>query len=455
MHKPILFRIALLTLVALATWISSANAWEQYSSGGTAYDETVPGTGRTGNCATCHGDFRVPDYTSLSDGAAWTGVYSGVTITSLHDIHRRVITSGCSVCHNAAGRSPVPLDSSDGYTVGGTQEYTISCLGCHGRAETGEGGNVTSAGLRQHHYVNGVTTCAGCHPGDSNPATFTTVGEEVLPPYYAVVDTRNKPSDSCNFDGNETFAGTTGLDNDGDDLYDRADTDCALPHINLNPAALNFGDVAAGGSSTLNSAIENLGTVDLTVSAIALCAGTSTEFSFLAVTLPLTIAAAGSQALEVTYTPTDVGSDTGCIEITSDDPNEGVVQLALSGQSVPDINLNPAALDFGKVGMGNSAALNTAIENLGFADLNVSAIALCAGTSAEFSWTLATPFTVAPGANQTLEVTYAPVDPGADTGCLEITSDDPDEATVQLTLSSEVGGLLPLFIPAIIRPGQP
>lgn len=344
MHKPVLFRIALLTLVALATWISSASAYEDYATAGVSPN-------RTGACADCHGDFRAPNYASLSDGALWTGVYSGVDITSLHDIHRRLIISGCDTCHTAGGRLPTHLDSSTGILVDGNQEYTISCLGCHGRAETNAAGEVNSAGLRQHHYINGETGCLDCH-SDSNPAAFTTVGENVLPPYYAFDEpTRLKPSDPCNADGNETFAGATGLDNDGDGLYDTADPDCQFPDINLNPAALNFGVVATG----------------------------------------------------------------------------------------------------------NSAALNTAIENLGLADLTVSAIALCAGTSAEFSWTLATPFTVTPNLSEILEVTYTPVDAGADTGCLEISSDDPDEAVVQLGLSSEEEGsnLLPLFIPAIIRPSQP
>lgn len=220
MHKSTLYRIALLTLLSPAAWISSASAYETYASGGISPN-------RTGNCAGCHGDFRAPNYISQSDGAAWTGTYSATTITSLHDIHRRLIAPGCDTCHSGATRIPVLLDSSDGIVLNGATEYTIACLGCHGRAEIGEGGTVTSAGLRQHHQSAGVTVCAGCHT-DTTPAAFTTVGEQVFPPYYPLVDPARltKPSNPCNPDGNETFAGTFGLDNDGDGVYDQNDSNC-------------------------------------------------------------------------------------------------------------------------------------------------------------------------------------------------------------------------------------
>ena len=331
MHKSTLFRIALLTLLSPAAWISSASAYETYSSGGTPFDVAVPGSGHTGNCANCHGDFRVPNYASQSDGALWTGTYAGLPITSLHDVHRRLIAPGCDTCHTTGARSPVALDSSTGIVLNGATEYTISCLGCHGRAETGEGGTVTSAGLRQHHQSAGVTVCAGCHT-DTTPAAFTTVGEQVLPPYYPLVDPARptKPSNPCNPDGNETFAGGFGLDNDGDGVYDQNDSNCQpIPDINLNPAALNFGAVSVGSSVTMNTVIQNQGGGALNVSVINLCAGTSSEFTWLPAA-PFIVAPNSTQILAVTFTPVNNVSDTGCLAISSDDPNEAITQLGVS-----------------------------------------------------------------------------------------------------------------------------
>ena len=84
------------------------------------------------------------------------------------------------------------------------------------------------AGLRQHHQNAGVTSCSGCH-NDANPANYTAVGENILPDYYANPGTNHPamPIDSCNASGSENFVGTpAGLDNDGDGVYDTADSDC-------------------------------------------------------------------------------------------------------------------------------------------------------------------------------------------------------------------------------------
>jgi hypothetical protein len=85
------------------------------------------------------------------------------------------------------------------------------------------------AGLRQHHTDAGLN-CGGCH-GDADPATYTPVGEEVDPNYYANPGNGHPamPTEPCNPTPAfvENFAGTTlGLDNDGDGIYDMADGNC-------------------------------------------------------------------------------------------------------------------------------------------------------------------------------------------------------------------------------------
>lgn len=321
MIKSKLYRAVLLSPLVLAAWVSAASAYETYSTDG------------TDNCAGCHGDFRAAAYTSLVDGAIWG---------NLHDIHRTTMLSGptmttgdCNVCHIGTSRLPVNMGSS----TGGTGLPAIGCLGCHGRAETNAAGAVNGAGLRQHHFTSGETSCFGCH-ADSDPGAFTTVGENTLPPYYATPDAAhpNKPTNPCNPNGvGEHFAGTTiGLDNDGDGLFDQSDTDCQVPDINLSPSVLTFGAVPAGGSATLNAAIRNLGTGALNVTAINLCAGTSTEFTW-APLAPFTLAPGANQTLAVTYAPVDEGVDTGCLAISSNDPDEANSQLRLDNSAASSI----------------------------------------------------------------------------------------------------------------------
>lgn len=178
------------------------------------------------NCGACHGDFRANSYTSLSDGEPWG---------NLHNLHRSTILSGdCDACHLAAGRFPVPLDES----AGGDGLAAIGCMGCHGRDEDNVASNPSfpfgrGAGLRQHHTNAGVNACMGCHD-DADPASYTPVGEETLPPYYASPGNGHDmiPTGPCNEDGSEDFAGAaTGLDNDGDGIYDTDDPGCGISAV--------------------------------------------------------------------------------------------------------------------------------------------------------------------------------------------------------------------------------
>ncbi|MDH3214210.1 MAG: hypothetical protein OEM05_17160, partial [Myxococcales bacterium] len=172
------------------------------------------------SCEPCHGGFRSSPYISPIDGANWGD--------DLHDVHRQtMLGSDCNTCH-LGGFSPVSLGAS----AGGTGLEPIGCVGCHGRNEDMGGDGASpgrGAGLRQHHWIAGISTCVGCH-SDSNPANWTPVGEDVLPPYYFTPDPShpNKPTDPCSPAGEEDYAGDLdGLDNDGDDLWDTADPDCA------------------------------------------------------------------------------------------------------------------------------------------------------------------------------------------------------------------------------------
>jgi len=212
----------------LAACAQNAVAYPRYSVNG---DATY--------CGACHGDFRSSSYISLSDGQNWG---------NLHNLHRQTMLSGdCSACHISPDRFPVLLDSSDG----GTGLEPIGCGGCHGRNEDTGNDSVSSgrsAGLRQHHYNGGVTSCAGCH-SDANPANYTPVGENVAPSYYFTPDAAHpgKPTDPCNANGEEDSAGSPdGLDNDGDGLYDGVDPDCGCTCANLDgvPGQTDLNDFA-------------------------------------------------------------------------------------------------------------------------------------------------------------------------------------------------------------------
>jgi hypothetical protein len=232
--------------IALGAMITSAPPAEAYGTYSQGKVTNPAGAQEAfGNCKTCHGGFRDTDYSSFTDGKAWSEIYTSLEPGSepeeengLHDIHRHIMVdednprgsggpSSCDVCHLETGRYPVVLSfSASDYLL-----PPISCMGCHGRAE--DAGNDSAseglgAGLRQHHTNAGVKECMTCH-ADADPENYAPVGEDVLPPYYSAPDDefQNKPTDPCNPHGEEDYAaGPKGLDNDGDGRNDKSDPDC-------------------------------------------------------------------------------------------------------------------------------------------------------------------------------------------------------------------------------------
>ncbi|HEU4384924.1 MAG TPA: choice-of-anchor D domain-containing protein [Anaeromyxobacteraceae bacterium] len=101
----------------------------------------------------------------------------------------------------------------------------------------------------------------------------------------------------------------------------------------------------------------------------------------------------------------------------------------------PKIALQPSSLPFGTVQVGTSATQTAAVQNTGNADLVVGSVTRCGGTSAEFSASPSASFTVVPGGSQTLTVRYTPADTSADSGCLQLASNDSTLAVAQLAVS--------------------
>ena len=204
------------------------------------------------------------------------------------------------------------------------------------------------------------------------------------------------------------------------------------PKLGISPPRIEFGTVET--SKTKSTKIKNHGKADLVVSSVDPCPGTSTEFSWTS-PAPFTLAPKESLRLAVTYTPVDAGQDKGCLEIVSNDPKHPTVGVPLRGRgkddappaSGADIDLKPSSLDFGEVVSGSSRALAVKVKNKGTSTLEDVILNRCFETSPEYTWDPMAVFSVPPGGEAIVVVTYAPTDLGTDEGCLEVVSNDPDE----------------------------
>ena len=216
------------------------------------------------------------------------------------------------------------------------------------------------------------------------------------------------------------------------------------PEIGLGPPSLEYGCITIGEANTKRFAISNsFGCATLAVTDVALV-GSCDEFFYDGPTM-VKIEAGSRVRPRVTYSPVDEGPDACEVHVTSNDPDEPVIILPLSGKGVsacePDIGLGSGGeLDFGCVFVDESSEImRIAVSNsFGCSALHVSSIALGAGTSSEFE-ILNNPGTVTiePGTNIQLRVRYNPVNEGPDSGTIRVESDDPDANPVFIVLNGK------------------
>lgn len=103
-----------------------------------------------------------------------------------------------------------------------------------------------------------------------------------------------------------------------------------------NGASVNFGTVSVGSSSSRTFTIRNTGTDPLTLAAEL--TGGAPEYSITA-TPAASVAAGGSTAVTVVFTPSATGVRAGALRLTSNDSDEGTFDLALTGTA--EIGSNP------------------------------------------------------------------------------------------------------------------
>ncbi len=232
------------------------------------------------------------------------------------------------------------------------------------------------------------------------------------------------------------------------------------PEISVSPTAVAFGDVVINISSGDDEVtISNIGDDDLNVSDISL--GDNTHFSLdldggsnpCGQTNP-TITDGNNCSVTVECTPLSTGAKNTTLDIDSDDDDESTVNISLSCTGVvppTDISVIPDSYDFGSVDEGDSSNPNTVIIfNIGQAELNVTNILNSNNT--DFTLDVSggvnpcgsTTPDVAIGGNCTVDVSFNPQSAGGKVSLLTITSNDPDDPSVFVTLTG-TGGLSPII----------
>ena len=241
------------------------------------------------------------------------------------------------------------------------------------------------------------------------------------------------------FDGHERI-----IDGDGDCIatVDIGAYEFARPSaLTLSPNLLAFPDQLVGTTSTaLSSTITNTASTATTV-----CGFSVTGDFSQTNTCASSIAAKGACAVNVDLTPTVHGPRSGLLQLITSDAGSPQT-ITLTGKGVaPNAALSGNALNFAAQQVGTTSAAQTVtLNNIGDGQLIIANVT----ASGDFSQSNTCGTAVAPGANCTFSVTFAPTASGSRTGSLSITDNAGGSPhTVSLTgsatdfaLASAAGG---------------
>ncbi len=182
------------------------------------------------------------------------------------------------------------------------------------------------------------------------------------------------------------------------------------PAATVSPSSLGFSSQIVGTTSAAKTVtLTNSGTGPLTMSNI------STAAPFSQTNNCTTLAAGAFCTINVSFSPSAVGTATGTLTIND---NAGTQTVSLSGRGTGPVQISPNELNFGSVPVGTtSAPQTTTVSNGGSAIVTITGITASSGYSISGTTCGST---LAGGSNCTVSVVFSPTTAGSDDGSLSV-----------------------------------
>ena len=200
------------------------------------------------------------------------------------------------------------------------------------------------------------------------------------------------------------------------------------PYIQVKPLALDFGSVKVGSSSIRNITIRNVGTKDLGINGFFYPCS-----DFSATGIPGTIAPGAEVEVPIIYTPSIEGPFSGLMVISNTDK---AVSVSLTGTGVTScFEVDTTDIDFGNVVIGTSSTKTVTVRNACDGNLQITRW-WRDGSCDIFETSDVLPgHPLAPGETFPIIVTFSPGFEGICSDTLHISSNDPDNPTVSVSLT--------------------
>ena len=213
------------------------------------------------------------------------------------------------------------------------------------------------------------------------------------------------------------------------------------PDIRVN-APLDFDETCADDFQDSVISIFNTGGADLQVNSVSVVAG-GTNFSVLEnPTQPFLVAPGAHVDVTVRFAPDSPGVKLGTLEIASNDPDEGVINLEMTGEGgVGDVNATMEADgEFGDVALGGFGLLTLQVLNQGTCNLTLVDLQQTAG-GADFTvggvpgaGLPKFPLVLSTDAHVFLPFRFRPSAFGPQTATFQLETDDPDTPFIDVEL---------------------
>ncbi|ESP88849.1 beta strand repeat-containing protein [Candidatus Halobonum tyrrellensis] len=136
--------------------------------------------------------------------------------------------------------------------------------------------------------------------------------------------------------------------------------------------SLSFGEVSVGGTASEAVTVANDGNVPLSVTNTTVTGPNASAFTVT--DEPDTVAAGGTGTVTVEFAPTGAGEHEATLTVEhGGDGSPTTVQLSGTGAGTAELSA-PASLAFGTVSVGETAARNVTVENVGTGPLSLTAV---------------------------------------------------------------------------------
>lgn len=213
------------------------------------------------------------------------------------------------------------------------------------------------------------------------------------------------------------------------------------PTVALTPTSITFLTILKGATQMQQLEVKNAGADGLTITGLAFEATSSSAFSVTPTQPPATPLATGTSVrLTVNFTPQAAGAHQGSLKISTNDPVNPEVWVAVNGGSVwPILETSPASIAFGQLVRGWTSPTKTiTLRNNGVGALEIQQIDFGPGSSASYTWVGTRPLlpkTLNENESVQVRVKYEPGMLGLESATIKVVSTDADQSERLITLT--------------------